>query len=392
MSLAARGLRLVRQKEVIWTVGLVRGQFARLSVVNHAHEQDPRDSIRTMRIDTVTNRKNTLVVAGLVLLLCSVQARAGYGAVNITTDTTLTADQVCTAGGVCVQVSADNIKVNGRGFAVDCGGVAGSIGVQLVGLTGVHLLNLEVRNCTYGVRVEQPGGVAAVTGLHSLNNLYVHDIGLDCIVLASGFINGPGFTRINDSRVELCGRWGIVVSESRGNKVNGNTVSRSYGGILVENLLCGAFLPGCEGNQLVSNDVSGNGIFGIRLSYANNITVRGNVANNMVNGVGISVAGGSDNNTVRSNQADNNLHGILLYSLGPVGIPNPDLPDFNRVQGNTINHNTGDGIGVEGSTNLIRGNTAASNGTDLHDYNAACHVNTWRGNTFASATPADCIR
>lgn len=342
-------------------------------------------------------RKQQLLTVAGALLLCASRPSVSFAQVTIAVDTRLDADITCAVAGPCVDIVADGIDVNGtdvhgRRYTIDCSGVPDSVGVRIHNHTDVRLHDLEVKNCTYGVVAEQPGGVAALYGRHHLYDLFVHDIAVDGIVVVSGFLNGPGFTWVLNNRVTHAGRWGIYINESRGNHLRGNSTTSNLAGIVVDNVFCGPGWPDCTANDISRNDVSGNGLAGIRLSYANNVNIQQNVANDTAAGAGISLFGGSDQNVVLRNRVENNLHGILLHSLTPVGAPDPNYPDFNTVRGNIVSNNQGDGIGVAGSRNLTQANRATGNGVDLRDYHDDCDGNVWRANRFVSAMPAACIR
>src|SRR5262245_21908181 len=74
----------------------------------------------------------------------------------------------CYNGGDCIQVTNGGITINGGGNYIDCHGVAGSVGMDVVGLSNVTIRNVEVRNCEIGIRIS--GG-----GNHTLNRVDVHD-------------------------------------------------------------------------------------------------------------------------------------------------------------------------------------------------------------------------
>jgi len=95
---------------------------------------------------------------------------------------------------------------------------------------------------------------------------------------------------------------------------------------------------------------------------------------------------GANDNTFRDNNASNNSNGLGILLFTAIG---------NDVRGNTTNSNGGAGIGISagtGTDNAISGNTAQNNGTfDLEDDNANCDGNTWKHNTFGSASQS-CIQ
>jgi parallel beta-helix repeat protein len=139
-------------------------------------------------------------------------------------------------------------------------------------------------------------------------------------------------------------------------------VVSSVSGVRIQNVNVTGFSTGIwveSGSQivLIGNTASGNGIIGIQVDGSSN-TLIGNTADGN-RFVGIELDSGTEN-LVRSNSASSN---------GFVGIT----------------------VAVSATGNRIQGNTARSNGIDLVDYNGNCTANTWLGNAFGTAS-LPCLR
>jgi parallel beta-helix repeat protein len=164
--------------------------------------------------------------------------------------------------------------------------------------------------------------------------------------LASGAAGGQASTLTQNAE-------GINV-ESSDNRIHGNSMDNHNIGVRVE----------APDNRLTANHIDG-GTTGIWLNSelsggagdADSTTVIANVVTGQRN-AGILVS--ADENAIRANQLSGNAVGILVET------------------------------GAE--ANALTGNRAEGNtGSDLLDGNPGCDDNKWRGNTFDTAFPEDCI-
>lgn len=198
---------------------------------------------------------------------------------------------------------------------------------------------------------------------------------------------------------------------------------------------------GGDHNQMIANDIRDNGNFGVNAGGSGHLVSDNVIDHNgyeqfaapgqepfplIDGGVGTcgTCFGPGDLNTIQRNViTGNNSNGIALLFNGAqfVGRAFGDLtpgaynaPRPNLVQNNVVQGNLGDGIFVECDLlyqanfqssclpnppphqglrildNRTAGNGGAGAGTtawDLHDQNAGCDSNIWRGNTYQTANP-----
>ena len=145
--------------------------------------------------------------------------------------------------------------------------------------------------------------------------------------------------------------------------------------------------PNSDGNFILNNNVSGNGLDGIVLFV------------------------GSDNNVIRGNQVNRNgLYRTTARRGNGIGLQS--LPGVNGPTGNTIENNSVTGNGDNGIVlrgprggalgavnNIVRNNQAYNNAVlpllgpafgpayDLNDNNPNCDNNVWQGNRYRTAEP-----
>jgi parallel beta-helix repeat protein len=150
-----------------------------------------------------------------------------------------------------------------------------------------------------------------------------------------------------------------IDSESPGNRIERNWVDHFGQAIRVI----------APDNRVIGNYIDGTGPstppaptpnLGIELagrpdSAADSTTVIGNVVIGSIRGIELN----TDGNAIRANQLSDNTFGIVVE------------------------------IGAE--SNVLTGNHAEGNDVDLLDENFDCDDNDWRGNSFDSARPEDCI-
>jgi len=199
---------------------------------------------------------------------------------------------------------------------------------------------------------------------------------------------------------------GIVVSNSKDNKVRNNTVRRNgpFSGI--------SLVQECHGNEIRNNTVSDNNMshvadpaagrqaMGIRIegpAASHNRVLYNTVTGSGSNGIVVlptcismdSCAGTPPNegNEIAHNHSNNNGtsgrgDGIKLFMVA-----NPVAPTKNEITKNVANNNASNGIGVDQGAmeNKITGNRARGNGQfDGFDGNTQppCDSNVWDGNHF----------
>jgi parallel beta-helix repeat protein len=158
--------------------------------------------------------------------------------------------------------------------------------------------------------------------------------------------------------------------------------------------VCGFYVTGNR-NTIVSNDIGAAWDLGIGVWGHRNV-----IGENHIRVGFMGIQAGGDYNTLRGNTVDNGDWGIYAWGrydmikgnavqnagtgiwVGGSGI---------RVNGNRVSNSAEVGIRVESGGNVIAENTALNSATfDLQD-DLACGANTWRRNTFGTAS-ASCIQ
>jgi len=306
---------------------------------------------------------------------------------EITQDTTLDGDMVCT-GGPALIIAADNITVDLAGFTIsgDGPGAANAPGILLRNVKGCTIQKGTVAHFGAGVAIN--GGSDNV----------VQNITLQDNV-------GPPDGEFGD---------GIVVTDSNNNRLQGNTVQRNgpFSGIalvgasseneVVQNVVSdNNMLPGDPGagrqamgirvegpaanrNKIVGNTITGSGADGIVV-----------LATCLTPDTGCAGTPPNEHNEIADNMSHHNGtsgrgDGIRLFS-----VPQPVAPAHTTITGNVADDNTTNGISIDAvgganpgpTENRVIGNRAQGNGAfDGFDGNPrpACGSNTWEGNDFAT--------
>lgn len=351
-------------------------------------------------------RRSAGILAGLTGFLVAVSpvgpaeaAALPCGSV-ITTNTVLDADiGPCPAGGV--QVTASNITLDLNGHRIFGTPSPGDrTGIHLFRVNGVTVKNGKVSNFDMGVAIE--GGTSnTVTGVAATDNI------------------GSGTTNGGD---------GIAILSSQNNRIIGNSAMNNGGlsGIGIYSDIDSAhfrFTSGVssgnviQSNQVLNNiasrfgDVTTTDNDGVRVepNSDGNFILNNNVSGNGLDGIVLFV--GSDNNVIRGNQVNRNGlyrttarrgNGIGLQSLAGVNGPTGNL-----IESNTVIENGDNGIVLRGPrggalgavNNIVRNNVAYNNAIlpllgqafgpafDLNDNNPNCDNNVWQGNRFRTASP-----
>jgi parallel beta-helix repeat protein len=186
-------------------------------------------------------------------------------------------------------------------------------------------------------------------------------------------------SRVSGMTVKGASIFGMVVSGSQ-NQVDMSVVTESGSD--------GIGLGSASGAVITSNDISGNARVGVAISNSSNDNV---VQNNIINNNGIILGTGDGvaifngtKNLIQNNAVNNNFTGISIGSPG------------NTVTGNTVNGSVGsgaNGVGIEitnnGAPSTVQANTVlGSSLLDMSDGNTNCDGDTWKNNTFQTASPA----
>lgn len=359
--------------------------------------------------------RKTLFLAG-ISLLAGMPLAGGAGAdVNpvcgqtITSDTTLTSDL-----GPCPNYG---LIIGASGITLDLGGhrIFGTpnpfdnAGVYMQGRTGVTVRNGSITDFDAGVVIEG-GSANTVTGIKAERN-----IGRQTANQSSRFGDGIAIESSSDNRIignlardngplSGIGVYSLVDSDHprstsgpslrnliQGNEVVGNVVGRDgftgntdNDGIRIENTFAASGPAVDANNQILDNEVSGNGLDGIAIfarSPANVIRNNRSTRNGLFRstarrGDGIIVFNFSDRQVIENNfTSGNGDNGIRIR--GPLGA-NPGSLN-NRIVGNTSVGNA-----------VLPTIASAAFGTqafDLNDQNPNCDNNFWFANRYRTANP-----
>ena len=301
---------------------------------------------------------------------------------EITTDTTLDSDLTCASGPALI-IAADNIVLDLAGHTIsgDPKGGSNTPGILFRGVSGSTVRNGTVQHFGAGVALEG-GARNVVQNITSQDNI------------------GPDSGDFGD---------GIVVQDSKQNRIEGNTIVRNgpYSGISLlgasehnvirHNIVADNNMlqtgdpnagrqdmgiriegPGASHNTVDSNTVTGSGADGITLlpvclnrdSNPPCVGVPPNQYNRILN------------NTANGNGTSGRGDGVKVFS-----VPNPLPAAHSTIADNSANGNKEYGIGFEvlSTNNKAIRNSAHGNGKfDGFDGNFGCAANAWQSNDFGT--------
>lgn len=300
---------------------------------------------------------------------------------TITTNITLDADVGPCAGPAGLIVGANNVTIDlgghrlfGETGPLDMGGV----GVRIEGRSGVTVKNGTISDFDAGVAILDSSSTE-VSGLTIRDNIQSELGGGDFGEGVQVFGSASDNTSILNNTIENNGPFGgisvfggstsdkITGTTISGNTVKDNKVSSQTGGIRVENWTWDSVVSG--------NTISGNALEGVAL-FAD--TEGNDVLSNTITGNGFT-------SLLATHRRGDGIRAFLRANN-------------NVIQSNEVTGNAGYGIIIQGQSNQIVSNTATGNDqaadpnlarhTDLRDTNTNCDNNSWRGNTFGTADPA----
>ena len=304
---------------------------------------------------------------------------------EITESTTLEGDLVCGSSPALI-IAADNITLDLNGFTITGKGAASKGGPAIL------FRNVKGSTVQKGT-IQRFGAGVAIEG--GANNVVQNLTVLDNI--------GAGEGEFGD---------GITINNSRGNRVQGNTVARNgpFSGISLlgpstgneirdnvvtdNNMLPGEPAggrqdmgiriegPGADNNKIVANTVSGSGADGIVVLPTCNDRQAGCVGSKPNEGNEIL------DNLSHTNGTSGQGSGIRLFCVA-----NPVAAANTTITNNECNENRTHGIEIDAvgnaqpgpTNNRVSGNRASANGQfDGFDGNLTpkCNTNTWEANEF----------
>ncbi len=246
------------------------------------------------------------------------------------------------AGAIVLE--KDGIVVDGNGYILT--GDGGNHGFYIHHINNVTIKNVRTENFDNGFYISSSVN-STITG----NTVTGNSLGIHVLYSENTLITGNDV--LNNEQTGIC----FYRSE---NAIIANNKVTDNGGNGIES---GSSMMNC---YLVENEILNNGLNGIKLNWAGNSTINGNVIrNSSKNGIAVSE---SRNNTVSKNIIeDNNLNGIYLqtYSF------------LNLILLNNITSNAEYGInaGQYSATNLIHHNNFIDNGNQATICSG--ETNTW---------------
>jgi len=233
-----------------------------------------------------------------------------------------------------IEIDSDGIILDGAGFKITCS--QGSSGIFLTNRSDVTIKNITIDGFSSGILLVQSKN-NRLTGNTVSNNsqgIYLFDKSDDNAVT-------DNYADNNDS--------GIYLDGSVNNKLNGNSASGNFRGIYLNN--------GANDNTVAENTATENTV-GISLRHASNNVVMNNTASSNES-FGIHLNGSSDN-TLSGNMADATGYGIYLISDSP----SKKYSDQNTITGNRISNNSDYGLVLYlCNENIVYNNNFISNKT-----------------------------
>ena len=302
----------------------------------------------------------------LVLSLWTQPAQASHVACGdtIVADTVLD-DSLLNCPGDGIIVGADGVTVHLNGQIVDGSNTVDSVGIKIVGRTGVTVKGPGVvKQFDKGIRIIG-GGEHTVKGVTVANNRLPQ---FTCATTPPG-VRPTGIEVINSGRTTIkgvaavnnCRGITLVGPDAQKNKVKENSLNLNFFfGVLVRN--------GAHDNEIEKNAVTGttNGP-GVLLgqNVSENEVTRNFIHSNVV---GVSLQGNADRNVVKRNVITNN---------GAVGVRlTIDIPflavfdnDENEIRENVIGNQT-TGVLIQSPTddgNVIKDNAFFDTPTPISD-------------------------
>lgn len=266
----------------------------------------------------------------------------------------LAADITHTGSGVCIHIRADDVTLDGKGFALRGPRNFSSYGISTMG--NVEVRNLEVRDFTYGFNVPRPRG-------RFENVVSVHN-------RISGFSLGTAAerTRITDSDISHNGSAGIGAFKADRLRISDNTIDWNDTGIV--------FRQAVSRSTVRRNSISNNGQRGFTAWEGGD---RNRVIDNVVKGNGIRGISINDFNPERATRLS--IKGNTVAENGEDGVFLRQVDD-SKVIRNTVRRNGDDGIELEDSNEnrLIR-NVVCDNGDNAFVIGPNSMQNRVRANT-----------
>ncbi|MGH9385038.1 MAG: right-handed parallel beta-helix repeat-containing protein [Vicinamibacterales bacterium] len=273
--------------------------------------------------------------------------------------------QNLSCGGQGIKITASRVHLNMSGYALGPGIgpailIQSALGCGEEGPTDVHINNGTIT-----------GYNNAAISLCNADSNHINAMVLTDRVTGVQLNQGSDDNDINGNYVSGNKYGLLILNGSNRNRFNTNVCNSNVDPFNVNGHSGCVFVTGAEiassNNVISSNEMTGNGLFGVEIGRGIGNTIRGNTITETLRsniGTGVRLVTLAQNNIVRSNTTTNNRLGITLQ---------------------------------DGSGNLVQSNTAQFNTNfDLKETTPAsgqtpCTVNTWKSNTFDTANEP-CIK
>jgi hypothetical protein len=260
--------------------------------------------------------------------------------------------------GVTVDLNGHTITLDGTGTGVLIGPAVQQVTIRGGRIVGAaHGIAYTASTTRARIQIENVEIVAPTSyGIYvrGAQSLDVRGTRIASAVYDGIYADGvsAGFTgRFSDNQIDGCGRYGISLNGLQGGEVRRNSVS------------------GCAGASLLLSSEAGWAAGG---TLVDGNTLRGAGGTSL----GIEVGVNSPNNLLQHNVVTaHGSHGILVASSG------------NRVAGNEVGGNGGDGLRADGGYNLFERNVSSGN---LYGIRIPCNGSRYRDNMLMGNTTLYC--
>jgi parallel beta-helix repeat protein len=226
-------------------------------------------------------------------------------------------DTLTSAGGNCINITAENVTLSGDGFTITGNGTSGC-GIQIIGLTNITISDfLSITNFTSGICAYDSDTLTIEKNTIHNNT----DYGVIFDNVNESFIDDNIINYNNNTGIDLQNSNEIIMFNNTliGNKDYGISLLNSHNNIIdshtnVLNNLVG-FALGSSGYPVTDNNITNNvindSLIAIYLDSGENSLIENNQINNAT-GAGITVVDSLGNNNLNSILIDNSLMGVYL--------------------------------------------------------------------------------
>ena len=187
-------------------------------------------------------------------------------------------DITAPARETCINVLADNVIINGRGWKIQGDSSAATAGISAISKRNITINGTFIKGFDSGIYLEK------VNNISIINN-----------TLASNTYQGIGVyegfnVSINNNNISWNNQWGVILSSVGNSSILFNIISHnSLTGIIAPNT--GSYIEGNLWNNISYNNISYNGRDGISIEGNKNFIFKNNVSKN--SGKGVVLEGGN---------------------------------------------------------------------------------------------------